>query len=400
MCRCDARRLAVRERASAVAAPLGHRAYERGHRRGEQDHHDDRRAQGDGDPGSGQPGRARVDHERLPVGEGVDDHQGGEQRRRQQGDDPRRPAGQLAPAHQHRPGGLDRRADDREHADRRPDGGHSRSAPTTAAADAATMGRPGGTIGTSASASAAPPIATSSDRRLRSSGASRTRKKAGNIASSPSALGSPMADPASAPTMVPPTHPTNCGSVAPMRIPRSKRPSSLASAHDASTRVWPSAARRSGPPLNAGAAAMPIGRKRALTSVAATTAARTVPPSPSTEVEANCADPENTTIDMTIGAAGSPGSETAGTPNERPIAKVGRTSGSPARMPARKGYRNFRQRKNASIPTSSTSITPMITKKAPRVPSPGTRTFIPQIDAISVSGRTTTEIAVSTRTVL
>ena len=112
------------------------------------------------------------------------------------------------------------------------------------------------------------------------------------MASRPSLAGSPIADPATAPMTVPTNQPRYCGKVAPRSSLRSNRPPRLASAHDASTTAWPSAARRSGAPSSAGAKAIPIGRKRALTRAAARTAANTVPPSPSTDVAANCADPE------------------------------------------------------------------------------------------------------------
>jgi hypothetical protein len=72
-----------------------------------------------------------------------------------------------------------------------------------------------------------------------------------------------------------------------------------------------------------------------LTSAAASTAANTVPPSPSTEVEANCAEPEKTTNDMTIGAARSQPSDRVTTPKETPMAAVGSRNGSPARIPSR-----------------------------------------------------------------
>ena len=49
--------------------------------------------------------------------------------------------------------------------------------------------------------------------------------------------------------------------------------------------------------------------------------------------DANCAAPANTMIDMAI-AATAPISGSARTPNDVPMAKVGSTSGSPARMPS------------------------------------------------------------------
>jgi hypothetical protein len=47
---------------------------------------------------------------------------------------------------------------------------------------------------------------------------------------------------------------------------------------------------------------MPIGRKRALSRTPARIAVAAPPPSASTAVAANCADPANTIADITIGA--------------------------------------------------------------------------------------------------
>ena len=79
--------------------------------------------------------------------------------------------------------------------------------------------------------------------------------------------------------------------------------------------------------------AKPIGSQRAFISIPAVIAATAPPPAASTLSAANCAAPENTKIDIAIGATG-PMTGRASTPNETPRASVGRTSGSPARTPA------------------------------------------------------------------
>ena len=58
------------------------------------------------------------------------------------------------------------------------------------------------------------------------------------------------------------------------------------------------------------------------------------PPAPSTASVANCAAPENTIADITVGATVPQPAVTAETPNEAPISAVGMTSGRAARMPA------------------------------------------------------------------
>ena len=98
----------------------------------------------------------------------------------------------------------------------------------------------------------------------------------------------------------------------------SKRPPPrLASAQEASTSAWPRSARPSGPARSEGAMAMPIGTKRRLSSMPATIAAAAPPPAESTARAANCAEPANTTTDMTIVAAG-PITGRASTPKDRP----------------------------------------------------------------------------------
>ena len=77
-----------------------------------------------------------------------------------------------------------------------------------------------------------------------------------------------------------------------------------------------------------------MARKREAISVAATIAVTTLPPALSTASVANCAAPENTIADITIGATVPQPVVTAATPNEAPISAVGMTSGSAARMPA------------------------------------------------------------------
>ena len=60
-------------------------------------------------------------------------------------------------------------------------------------------------------------------------------------------------------------------------------------------------------------------------------------------------------------------------------------------------YSQPRLRKYATIPTSTTSMKPRMAQKAWIDPSPGTRTFIPHMDAMSVRGSKITETDVSTR---
>jgi hypothetical protein len=76
-----------------------------------------------------------------------------------------------------------------------------------------------------------------------------------------------------------------------------------------------------------------MGRKRELISSPADTAEARPPPAARMLTDANCAAPANTTNDMTTAAA-APISGSASTPNDVPIASVGSTNGSPARMPS------------------------------------------------------------------
>ena len=78
--------------------------------------------------------------------------------------------------------------------------------------------------------------------------------------------------------------------------------------------------------------AKPIGSQRAFMSIPAVIAATAPPPAARTLSAANWAAPENTKIDIAIGATG-PMTGRASTPKDTPRASVGRTSGSPARTP-------------------------------------------------------------------
>ena len=77
-----------------------------------------------------------------------------------------------------------------------------------------------------------------------------------------------------------------------------------------------------------------MARKRLAISVAATIAVITLPPALSTASVANCAAPENTIADITIGATVPQPEVAAETPKDAPISAVGMTSGRAARMPA------------------------------------------------------------------
>ena len=121
----------------------------------------------------------------------------------------------------------------------------------------------------------------------------------------PRPAGSPSTGPATTPITVPETHADACAAVAPMSRPRSKLPSPrLAITKEASTIVWPCAARASGPPRSEGPMAKPMGSQRAFMSIPAAIAATAPPPAARTLSAANWAAPENTRIDMAIGADG------------------------------------------------------------------------------------------------
>src|SRR5437588_9547151 len=109
----------------------------------------------------------------------------------------------------------------------------------------------------------------------------------------------------------------------------------LAAAHEASTVVIANAARDSARPRSDGASATPMARYRAFSSRAAAIAAAVPPPAFSTASAPNCAAPENTTTDMTIGAI-QPITGLASTPNEMAMANTAIPNGTPCRIPARR----------------------------------------------------------------
>ena len=92
--------------------------------------------------------------------------------------------------------------------------------------------------------------------------------------------------------------------------------------------------------MKKGPNARPIGSQRAFISIPAAIAGRAPPPASSTVSAANCAAPEHTMIDITIGAI-EPMTGCASTPNEAPMRMLGRTIGSPALIPARKSSEVF-----------------------------------------------------------
>src|SRR5215218_468681 len=141
--------------------------------------------------------------------------------------------------------------------------------------------------------------------------------------------------PPSAPATVPPTHPTYCTAVEPNSSQRSNVPSPRdAIAHDASTIAWPCAARRSGPPGSDGPSAKPIGRKRELTSAAASTAAPTVPPCDRIAIAVNCAEPAKTIADIAIAAPADSPALCATTPKDSASRPPAIPNGTPARTPS------------------------------------------------------------------
>ena len=109
----------------------------------------------------------------------------------------------------------------------------------------------------------------------------------------------------------------------------------LDTAQEASTMAWPSTARFTVRPRNAGPAANPIGpEKRLFTSSPAITATGTVPPVARTLSEAAWAAPAKTITDITI-VATLPISGWATMPKERARAKLAKAKGMPARTPSR-----------------------------------------------------------------
>ena len=77
------------------------------------------------------------------------------------------------------------------------------------------------------------------------------------------------------------------------------------------------------------------GPYRAFSRSAAATAAATVPPAPSTETAANCAEPANVVADITIGAAQPQPAARASRPKDTPNATTATASGAAARAPSR-----------------------------------------------------------------
>src|SRR5437588_818924 len=135
---------------------------------------------------------------------------------------------------------------------------------------------------------------------------------------------------------VPRIHPAYWGILAPTMNHGSKVPSPvLAAAHEASTVVIANAARDSARPRSDGASATPMARYRAFSNRAAAIAAPVPPPAFSTANAPNCAAPEKTTTDMTIGAT-QPITGLASTPNEMAIANTAMPNGTPRRIPARR----------------------------------------------------------------
>src|SRR3954466_12839813 len=101
--------------------------------------------------------------------------------------------------------------------------------------------------------------------------------------------------------MVPLVHVTYWIELEPNSSQRSKVPSPrAASAHEASTTVWPCAARHGQRPGSDGASATPTLRKREFISAPAPIAAATPPPAATIAIEANCAEPAKTINDITI----------------------------------------------------------------------------------------------------
>src|SRR4051794_9156569 len=128
---------------------------------------------------------------------------------------------------------------------------------------------------------------------------------------------------------------TYCGAVEPNRNQRSNVPSPRpAIAQEASTTVWPWAARLAAPPGSDGPSAMPIGRKREFISAAAPTADATPPPAATIDTAANCADPANTIAENAITASVEKPASRASTPNDSDSRKPAAANGMPARTPA------------------------------------------------------------------
>src|SRR4051794_6306351 len=128
---------------------------------------------------------------------------------------------------------------------------------------------------------------------------------------------------------------TYCGAVEPNRNQRSNVPSPRpAIAQEASTTVWPWAARLAAPPGSDGPSAIPIGRKREFISAAAPTAEATPPPAATIATAANWADPAKTIAENAIVATIEKPASRASTPNDSESRNPAAANGSPALTPA------------------------------------------------------------------
>ena len=148
---------------------------------------------------------------------------------------------------------------------------------------------------------------------------------------------SPSAPPPSAPSAVPVDHVRYCTEVEPNSSQRSNVPSPrAASAHEASTTVWPCAARHGQRPGSDGASATPIIKKREFISVPAPIAAATPPPAAMIAIDANWAEPAKTISDITIAATADSPASRATMPNVSATRKPAIANGTPSRKPLRK----------------------------------------------------------------
>ena len=198
------------------------------------------------------------------------------------------------------------------------------------------IGTPAGTNGVRARAIAAPRRAASLARRVVRRGTSNARKSAGNAASSPQRAGSPMMSPNRTPRIVPPTQDAYSTTPEPSRTCGLKRPSgSAATAHVSSTVSWACRNRDHTPPVRDGATLIPIGAYRRFNRRAAVTAEITLPPTPRTAAEANCAEPAKVVADITTGASEPMPAARASTPKDTPKPATAMASGATARTPSR-----------------------------------------------------------------
>src|SRR4051794_5835538 len=201
------------------------RAQSRGHGRRDQDHGEHRSACRDGEDRRPETARAGVEREAATRGpERLVDDQRGEDRGRDERGDAQCPLPEVAAAEHERAGGLGEERADRERGEGDPDRGHAIALrlrrPISAAPAAATTGNPAGATGSSTSTMSDPRVAAAIAGRPFASPASSTAKKAGNIASRPSAPGSSRRLPPSTPAAVPVTQAAYCGTVAPISTPR------------------------------------------------------------------------------------------------------------------------------------------------------------------------------------